>query len=221
MGKFGRIFTHETTHFYDRYLAGELTFNEQRLLAAGLPWATSAWSWRRASSPTARSVLRRPGARLRRAFEDVAPILDALDSAGIPLRRREQQRPRLPAGQAGRGPGCSIVLVGTDTVGAAKSRIDLATWKASAGSAQCADETPLRGDDRLLDADGSTAGLLGVWLNRGGADPGLRRLGDRFPAGAAGVTGAQCGPSRLSCRYLRPTGTGRIGCHGRRGAPEL
>ena len=30
--KFGRIFTHETTHFYDRYLAGELTFNEQRLL---------------------------------------------------------------------------------------------------------------------------------------------------------------------------------------------
>ena len=30
--KFGRIFTHETTHYYDRYLAGELTFNEQRLL---------------------------------------------------------------------------------------------------------------------------------------------------------------------------------------------
>ena len=30
--RFGRIFTHETTHYYDRYLAGELTFNEQRLL---------------------------------------------------------------------------------------------------------------------------------------------------------------------------------------------
>src|SRR6476619_5941803 len=30
--RFGRIFTRETTHFYDRYLAGEITFNEQRLL---------------------------------------------------------------------------------------------------------------------------------------------------------------------------------------------
>ena len=30
--RFGRIFTHETTHYYDRYLAGELTFNDQRLL---------------------------------------------------------------------------------------------------------------------------------------------------------------------------------------------
>ena len=83
--KFGRIFTHETTHFYDRYLAGELTFNEQRLLrgraALGhfgveLADGEQAHHWVSSYASLQHGYIR--------AFEDVLPLLDALDAAGIP-----------------------------------------------------------------------------------------------------------------------------------------
>ncbi len=60
------------------------------------------------------------------------------------------------------------VLVGTDTVGVPKP--DPAIYLEGVrllGTG--AGETLYVGDNRLLDAEGSTAaGLLGVWLNRGG-----------------------------------------------------
>ena len=50
--KFGRIFTHETTHFYDRYLAGELTSTSSGCSAAGRRWGTSASNLAKANRPT-------------------------------------------------------------------------------------------------------------------------------------------------------------------------
>jgi len=82
--RFGRIFTHETTHYYDRYLAGELTFNDQRLLrgraalghfGVDLGDGEESHRWLSAYSRLQPSYVR--------AFADVLPLLDLLDAAGI------------------------------------------------------------------------------------------------------------------------------------------
>ncbi|MEE2568473.1 HAD family hydrolase [Pseudarthrobacter sp. J64] len=168
--RFGRIFTHETTHFYDRYLAGELTFNDQRLLRgraalghfgveleAGIP--EQQW--------LATYVTAQQGSV--RAFDDVAPVLDALDAAGIPYGAvsnnvHDYQRAKLDSA------GLQRIrhLVGTDTVGAAKP--DPVVFLEGVRLLGCAaGQTLYVGDNRLVDAEGSTAaGLVGVWLNRTG-----------------------------------------------------
>jgi putative hydrolase of the HAD superfamily len=175
--KFGRIFTHETTHFYDRYLAGELSFNEQRLLrgraalrhfGVELEPGEPAQHWVSSYASLQHSYIR--------AFDDVRPLLDALDGAGIPYGAvsnnvHDYQRVKLDAAGLAR----ISVLVGTDTVGVPKP--DPAIYlegvrRLGTGAGQ----TLYIGDNRLLDAEGSTAaGLLGVWLNRGGEPaPGFR-----------------------------------------------
>jgi putative hydrolase of the HAD superfamily len=175
--KFGRIFTHETTHFYDRYLAGELSFNEQRLLrgraalrhfGVELDEGEQAQHWVTSYASLQHSYIR--------AFDDVTPLLDALDDAGLPYGAvsnnvHDYQRVKLDAAGLER----IRVLVGTDTVGVPKP--DPAIYlegvrRLGTGAGQ----TLYIGDNRLLDAEGSTAaGLLGVWLNRGGEPaPGFR-----------------------------------------------
>jgi len=168
--KFGRIFTHETTHFYDRYLAGEITFNEQRLLrgrAALGYFGVELEDGEQAHHWVSSYASRQHG--YIRAFDDVGPLLDALDAAGIPYGAvsnnvHDYQRVKLDAAGLER----IAVLVGTDTVGVAKP--DPAIYlegvrRIGTGPGQ----TLYVGDNRLLDAEGSTAaGLLGVWLNRGG-----------------------------------------------------
>ena len=168
--RFGRIFTHETTHYYDRYLAGELTFNEQRLLrgraalghfGVDLGEGDEAHIWLTSYARLQPSYVR--------AFEDVPPLLDALDAAGIPYGAvsnnvHDYQRAKLDSA------GLERIrrLVGTDSVGVPKP--DPAIYLegvrllgSSAGS------TLYVGDNLLLDAEGSTAaGLVGVWLNRTG-----------------------------------------------------
>ncbi|MDQ0145125.1 MULTISPECIES: HAD family hydrolase [Pseudarthrobacter] len=168
--RFGRIFTHETTHYYDRYLAGELTFNEQRLLRGraalghfGVELADGEESHRWLSA----YVEKQPA--YVKAFPDVLPLLDVLDSAGVPYGAvsnnvHDYQRAKLD----GAGLERIVHLVGTDTLGVAKPHpamylegVRLLGTPAS--------ETLYVGDNRLLDAEGSTAaGLVGVWLNRGG-----------------------------------------------------
>ncbi|WP_426996142.1 HAD family hydrolase [Pseudarthrobacter sp. N5] len=168
--RFGRIFTHETTHYYDRYLAGELTFNEQRLLrgraALGhfgveLDDGEESHGWLTAYSRLQPSYVR--------AFDDVGPLLDALDAAGIPYGAvsnnvRDYQRVKLDSA------GLERIrhLVGTDTVGVPKP--DPAIYLEGVRLLGTpAGATLFVGDNRLLDAEGSTAaGLLGVWLNRVG-----------------------------------------------------
>ncbi len=170
--KLGRIFTHETTHYYDRYLAGELTFFEQRLLrgraALGhfgveLDDGEEAHHWVSSYASRQHGYIR--------AFDDVVPVLEALDAAGIPYGAvsnnvHDYQRIKLDAAGLER----ISVLIGSDTVGVPKP--DPAIYLEGVlrlGTA--AGETLYVGDNRLLDAEGSTAaGLRGIWLNRG-AEP--------------------------------------------------
>ena len=167
--KFGRIFTHETTHFYDRYLAGELTFNEQRLLRgrAALGHFGVELSGEESHVWLSDYALLQPS--LVRPFSDVGPILDALDAAGIPYGAvsnnvHDYQRVKLDSAGLER----VSVLVGTDTVGVPKPDPAIYLEGVRRLGTDPA-ETLFVGDNRLLDADGATAaGLLGVWLNRTG-----------------------------------------------------
>ncbi len=168
--RFGRIFTRETTHFYDRYLAGELSFNEQRLLrgraALGhfgveLEEGEQAHHWVSSYASLQHSYVR--------AFDDVAPLLDALDAAGVPYGAvsknvHDYQRVKLDAAGLRR----IGILVGTDTVGVPKP--DPAIYlegvrRLGTGPG----ETLYVGDKQAARRGRFDAGrLLGVWLNRGG-----------------------------------------------------
>ncbi|MFC8041193.1 HAD family hydrolase [Paenarthrobacter sp. NPDC057355] len=170
--KFGRIFTHETTHFYDRYLAGELTFNEQRLLRgrAALGHFGVDLEEGEESQAWVAEYHKRQTAYVR-AFSDVEEVLDALDAAGVPYGAvsnnvHDYQRAKLD----GAGLERIRILVGTDTVGVAKP--DPAIYLEGVRLlGTTAGETLYVGDNRLLDADGATAaGLVGVWLNRVGEE---------------------------------------------------
>ena len=168
--RFGRIFTHETTHYYDRYLAGELTFNDQRLLRGRA--ALGHFGVDLADGEEAHQWLSNYG-RIQpgyvRAFEDVVPILDALDAAGVPYGAvsnnvHDYQRAKLDSAGLDR----ITRLVGTDTVGVAKPEPAIYLEGVRLLGTLPAD-TLYVGDNRMLDAEGSTAaGLLGVWLNRVG-----------------------------------------------------
>jgi putative hydrolase of the HAD superfamily len=168
--RFGRIFTRETTHFYDRYLAGELTFNEQRLLRGRA--ALSHFGVELEDGETAHHWVTSYASRQHgyiRAFDDVPPLLDALDAAGVPYGAvsnnvHDYQRVKLDAAGLQR----IGVLVGTDTLGVPKP--DPAIYLEGVRRLGTgAGDTLYVGDNRLLDAEGSTAaGLLGVWLDRGG-----------------------------------------------------
>jgi putative hydrolase of the HAD superfamily len=168
--KVGRIFTHETTHFFDRYLAGELTFNEQRLLrgraalghfGVDLGEGDEAHNW---LSSYARI---QPG--YVRAFDDVGPLLDTLDAAGVPYGAvsnnvHDYQRAKLDNAGLQR----IRLLVGTDTVGVPKPHPAIYLEGVRLLGSPAA-QTLFVGDNPLLDAEGATgAGLLGVWLNRTG-----------------------------------------------------
>ncbi|TLM85076.1 HAD family hydrolase [Pseudarthrobacter sp. NamE5] len=168
--RFGRIFTHETTHYYDRYLAGELTFNEQRLLRgrAALGHFGVELADGEQSHQWLTAYMEKQPAYVK-PFPDVMPLLDVLDRAGIPYGAvsnnvHDYQRAKLD------GAGLERVrrLVGTDTLGVAKPNPAIYLEGVRLlGTAPF--ETLYVGDNRLLDAEGSTAaGLLGVWLNRAG-----------------------------------------------------
>lgn len=165
--KFGRIFTHETTHFYDRYLAGELTFNEQRLLRGRAALGHFGVELGGEDSHTWLNAYSRLQPSYVRAFSDVLPVLDALDAAGIPYGAvsnnvHDYQRVKLDSAGLSR----VSVLVGTDTVGVAKPAPAIYLEGVRRLGTTPA-ETLFVGDNRLLDADGATAaGLQGIWLNR-------------------------------------------------------
>ncbi len=167
----GKVFTHGTTHLYDRYLAGELSFNEQRILrgraafghvGVDFPDDEAAQRWVESYAETQHGHLR--------AFEDVVPLLDALDAAGVPYGAvsnnvHDYQRAKLDRVGLQR----ITHLVGTDTVGVPKPdpAIYLEGVRLLGTSAA---RTLYVGDNLLLDAQGATAaGLVGVWLNRGSA----------------------------------------------------
>lgn len=165
---FAAIYMADTHNYYDRYVAGEFTFTQQRGLRARVVFdhlgfrgfddvAEQRWiADFEAAQPL--SI---------KAFEDVVPILDALDEAGIPYgcvsnNVYDYQRAKLDTAGLQR----IEVLVGIDTLDAAKPAPQVFLEGCRQLGTHPA-QTLYVGDNYMLDAVGSSqAGLRGVWLNR-------------------------------------------------------
>ncbi|GAB3284398.1 HAD family hydrolase [Sinomonas notoginsengisoli] len=165
---FCRIFTRGSDDIYDRYMAREVTFAQQRVLraerclahfGAAFESGAQAAQWLEAYETA------QPG--YVRAFDDVAPLLDALEAAGIAYGAvsnnvHDYQRAKLDhAGLARIG-----VLVGIDAVGVAKP--DPAIFREGLRQlGTLAEETVYVGDNPAHDVIGAaSAGIRGIWLNR-------------------------------------------------------
>ena len=164
------LFAADPQGHYDAYLAGHLGFADQRVLRlqhareqAGLAPLDSdaAMEWNEAYE------LALP--KYFRAFEDVVPLLDALDERGIACGAvsnnvYDYQRAKLDAAGLER----IKVLVGIDTVGAAKPEPAIFHEGVRLLGSEPA-RTAYVGDNLPVDAVGAQeAGLLGIWLDRSG-----------------------------------------------------
>lgn len=173
--RYKALYTTDPQRHYDRFLAGELTFEEQRVhrvrhARAGFtpePFlGRMADAWVRAYEQTLPLHFR--------PYDDVAPLLDALDARVIPYGAVSNnvhgyQRAKLDRAGLER----IRVLVGIDTVGVAKP--DPAIYLEGA---RLLGTDPARtlyvGDNRLIDAVGAQhAGLRGIWLDRSGTGTGV------------------------------------------------
>lgn len=161
----------DVNEYYDRYVAGEFSFSEQRGLRARAvfeelgfagftPAVEEQWI---ADFEVAQPLSIHP-------FDDVVPLLDRLDAFGLPYGAvsnnvHDYQRAKL--NQAGLQR--IAVLVGIDTVSAAKP--DPAIFLEGCRQlGTLPSETLYVGDNFMVDGVGSVlAGLCGVWLNRSGA----------------------------------------------------
>lgn len=167
---FAALYMADAHDYYDRYVAGEFTFSEQRGLRARAVFeqlgfggfdAATEQRWI-ADFETAQPLS-------IRAFEDVVPLLDALDAAGIPYGAvsnnvHDYQRAKLDQAGLER----ISVLVGIDTVGVAKPAPEI-FLEGCRLIGTVPGETLYVGDNFMVDGVGSVnAGLHGVWLNRDG-----------------------------------------------------
>lgn len=172
--EYKRLYTHDPLGSYERFLAGELTFTEQRLHRAR--HAQAAFVEEPLEGEAARRWNTAYEATLPLHFapyDDVIPLLDALDAAGVPYGAvsnnvHDYQRAKLDRSGLSR----FGVLVGIDTVSAAKP--DPAIYREGARQLGTAPELTLYvGDNRIIDAEGAdAAGLVGVWLDRRHTGPG-------------------------------------------------
>lgn len=172
--EYKRIFARDPQGYYDLYLSGHLSFAEQRIRRVRYSHAClglfplgdeQAEQWHANYEQTL--------PRHFAPFDDVLPLLDALDVAGIPYGAvsnnvESYQRTKLDTSGLTR----MTVLVGIDTVDSAKP--DAAIFLEGARQIGCAPARTLYvGDNRTVDAVGATdAGLIGLWLNRSGSEPG-------------------------------------------------
>jgi putative hydrolase of the HAD superfamily len=169
---FCQTFTRGSEDIYEQYVAGEITFAEQRVLRAErclanagteFPDAEAAASWLSAYEAAQPAYVR--------PFDDVAPLLDALDAAGVPYGAvsnnvHDYQRAKLDHAGLQR----VEVLVGIDAVGAAKPHpaIFHEGLRLLGTSAR---GTVYVGDNPHHDVVGAEgAGLRGIWLNRSGKE---------------------------------------------------
>ena len=167
---FTALFTADPQGYYDRYLAGELSFADQRVRR--VQHARQSTGRPLLDDDTARAWNTTYEATLPlhfRAFDDVVPLLDELDARGIAYGAvsnnvHDYQRAKLDAAGLER----IRILVGIDTVGAAKP--DPAIFREGVRLLGTdADKTLYIGDNLSVDAEGATAaGLRGVWLDRPG-----------------------------------------------------
>ncbi|MHA7219826.1 HAD family hydrolase [Arthrobacter sp. MDT1-48-3] len=182
--RYKALYTGDPHRHYDRFLAGELTFEEQRVHR--VRHARSAFTPEPFLGRVADEWVREYERTLPlhfRAYDDVGPLLDELDARGIPYGAvsnnvHDYQRAKLDRAGLSR----VEVLVGIDTVGVAKPEPGIYLE-----GARRIGTTPARtlyvGDNRLVDAVGArSAGLVGVWLDRAGTG---RESGTDSGAGAA------------------------------------
>jgi putative hydrolase of the HAD superfamily len=168
--RYKALYTGDPQRHYDRFLAGELTFEEQRVHR--VRHARAGFTREPFLGHTADAWVRAYEQMLPlhfRAYDDVVPLLDELDARGIPYGAvsnnvHDYQRAKLDRAGLNR----IAVLVGIDAVGVAKP--DPAIYLEGArliGTAPA--RTLYVGDNRLIDAVGAhAAGLVGVWLDRTG-----------------------------------------------------
>lgn len=169
---FAALYMADPHAYYDRYVQGEYSFAEQRGLRARAVFehlglvGFDAGAERRWIADFEEAQ-----PQYIRAFDDVVPLLDALDSAGIPYGAvsnnvHDYQRAKLDRAGLQR----IEVLVGIDTVKAAKPNPKI-FWEGCRQLGTVPSQTLYVGDNFLIDGVGSIkAGLLGVWLNREGLE---------------------------------------------------
>ncbi|MEB7448716.1 HAD family hydrolase [Arthrobacter koreensis] len=183
--------------YYDKYLAGELSFSRQRLLRVahaqevhGLPAfdddAEEAWN----------AAYDQTLPRHFKAFNDVVPVLDELDALRIPYGAvsnnvHDYQRAKLDAAGLER----IRILVGIDAVDAAKPDPAIFLEGVRLLGTDPA-QTLYVGDNPVVDGRGAlNAGLKPLWIERSGnselraAYPDLPVAGDLTAVSAALETG--------------------------------
>jgi putative hydrolase of the HAD superfamily len=168
--RYKALFAADPQRHYDRFLAGELTFEEQRVHR--VRHARAGFTPEPFLGHVAEAWVREYEQMLPlhfRAYDDVVPLLDELDARGIPYGAvsnnvHDYQRAKLDRAGLER----IRVLVGIDTVGVAKPEPGIYLEGARLiGTAPA--RTLYVGDNRLVDAVGArSAGLVGVWLDRAG-----------------------------------------------------
>lgn len=167
---FAALYMADAEDYYDRYVAGEFTFHEQRGLRARSVFASlgiSAFDAAAEARWIADFEVAQPLSI--RAFDDVVPLLDALDAAGIRYGAvsnnvHDYQRAKLDQAGLER----ISVLVGIDTVNVAKPSPEI-FLEGCRLIGTVPGETLYVGDNFMVDGVGSiNAGLHGVWLNRDG-----------------------------------------------------
>lgn len=170
--EFCHVFTRGSDDIYDQYVAGEISFAEQRVQRAerclanagtAFPGEDAAMAWLHAYE-TAQP-------RYVRAFDDVVPLLDTLEDAGIAYGAvsnnvHDYQRAKLDHAGLDR----IRILVGIDAVGVAKP--DPAIFREGLRLlGTSAERTVYVGDNPHHDVVGAQgAGLRGIWLNRTGRE---------------------------------------------------
>lgn len=188
---FAALYMADVHDYYDRYVAGEFTFHEQRGLRARAVFGQlGVDGFDAAAEAQWIADFEKAQPLSIKAFADVVPLLDALDAAGIPYGAvsnnvHDYQRAKL--NQAGLQR--IAVLVGIDTVGVAKP--DPAVFLEGCRLiGTLPGETLYVGDNFMVDGVGSIrAGLQGVWLNRDGREapllpPAAPNGGDSLAASA-------------------------------------
>jgi putative hydrolase of the HAD superfamily len=166
---FSALYMADPHHYYDRYVAGEFTFGQQRGLRARVVFDRLGVAFDFAAEQQWIKDFELAQPRSIRAFEDAVPLLDSLDAAGIPYGAvsnnvHDYQRAKLDQAGLAR----IKVLVGIDTVNVAKP--DPAIFLEGCRQlGTTPGETVYVGDNYMVDGVGSvSAGLHGVWLNREG-----------------------------------------------------
>lgn len=165
---FAALYMADVNDYYDRYVAGEFTFHEQRGLRARAVFAELGFGGFDEAAEARWIVDFETAQPLSiRAFADVVPLLDALDAAGIPYGAvsnnvHDYQRAKLDQAGLER----IKVLVGIDTVSVAKPSPEIYLEGCRLIETAPA-QTLYVGDNFMVDGVGSvSAGLHGVWLNR-------------------------------------------------------